>query len=207
MAERENLAPGKIPTHAPPDRVVAGHDAGDGFRERRRRLLKAGAAAAPVAMTLLSRPAWGQHFQCKTPSGFLSGNLSQHGNPQYCSGLIPGSWTSGQAHWPTPYFPTTTSGPGGHQATTFHPLFAGSFFGTQTLLEVMQNGAGGGTYALGSYISAALLNAAAGLTPVLSVAQVINIWAEFNSSGYFQPSAGIQWYADDIVTYLKSTMD
>ena len=208
MAERETPAHEHPPSPVPSDFTAAGYGAGADHRERRRRLLKAGAAAAPVVMTLLSRSAWGQNFQCKTPSGFLSGNLSQNGNPQLCSGLTPEVWVSGQGHWPAPYYPTTIPGTGGHDATTFHPLFAGSFFGNQTLLEVMQNSTGGGTIALGGYISAALLNAAAGLTSVLSVAQVINIWAEFvaNGYGYFEPSAGVKWYADDIIIYLKSTM-
>ncbi|HUY03430.1 MAG TPA: hypothetical protein VMV33_09105 [Rhodocyclaceae bacterium] len=210
MAERETPAHEHPPSPVPSDFTAAGYGAGADHRERRRRLLKAGAAAAPVVMTLLSRPALGGTFtnQCKTPSGFLSGNLSQNGNPQLCSGLTPEVWVSGQGHWPAPYYPTTIPGTGGHDATTFHPLFAGSFFGNQTLLEVMQNSTGGGTIALGGYISAALLNAAAGLTSVLSVAQVINIWAEFvaNGYGYFEPSAGVKWYADDIIIYLKSTM-
>ena len=214
MAERETPAQEHPPSTVPQDLAAVGHGPDADHREHRRRLLKAGAAATPVVMTLLSRPAfgWNSANQCKTPSGFLSGNLSQTGNAQYCSGVTPGYWKQPQffANWPAPYYPTTVTGVGGHQATKFHPLFAGSFFivngHSETLLDVLQNSAGGGTYALGCHIAAALLNAAKGWTPVLSVAQVKNIWAEFDSQGYFEPSAGIHWDAAQIVTYLQSTM-
>lgn len=210
MTERENLSQENIPPVPALEPVGEGRDIGNDFGDHRRRLLKVGAAAVPVVMTLLSRPAFGVAFECKTPSGFLSGNLSQHGNPQYCSGCTPGYWKNHIApdDWPVPYYPTTVLGSGGHQATKFHSpsTFSGSFFCKETLLDVMQNSAGGGTYDLGNHISAALLNAAMGWTPTLSVAQVINIWSEFTNKGYFEPSAGIKWYADDIVVYLKSTM-
>jgi hypothetical protein len=67
-------------------------------------------------------------------------------------------------------------------------------------------GNAGGYTALGRQITAALLNAAAGLTPVLSVTAVRDIWNEFVSKGYFEPTAGIQWDAAQIITYLNSTM-
>jgi hypothetical protein len=209
MTERKDLPEAKTVSLAAAEPMESGGDAGDGIRQRRRRLLKAGAAAAPVVMTLLSRPALGTNItpgECKTPSGFISGNVSQHGNPQYCSGRTPGYWKNHQGEWPLPYFPTTVAGMGGHQATKFHDVFVGSFFGVQTLLDVIQNSSGGGTHDLGSHIAAALLNAAKGWTPVLSVAQVKNIWSEFNTKGYFEPSSGVKWYAADIVVYLKTTM-
>ena len=59
----------------------------------RRRLLMGGLAAAPVMMTLASRPALAETPQlCKAPSGFLSGNVSQHGQDIWCQGLSPGYW-------------------------------------------------------------------------------------------------------------------
>ena len=180
----------------------------------RRRLLQGGLAAGPVILTLFSRPAlgWGTPGTCTTPSGFLSGNLSQHGNPTSCSGRTPGYCKQLQhfAAWPAPYFPTTVSGSGGHQATKFHSAttgFNGTQFGTQTMLQVLETGGNAGGYtALGRHITAALLNAAAGLTPVLSVTDVRNIWNEYVLKGYFEPSAGIKWYPDQIVEYLVTTM-
>jgi hypothetical protein len=59
---------------------------------------------------------------------------------------------------------------------------------------------------LGAYIAAALLNARSGRTPVLTVADVLAIWNEYTATGGYQPSAGVQWTASQIVTYLQSTM-
>jgi hypothetical protein len=177
----------------------------------RRRLLQGGLAAGPVMLTLFSRPALGTGMVCQTPSGFVSGNVSSQGH-QICSGVTPGFWKQSQhfSAWPAPYFPTTISGPGGHAATLFHSAatgFNGTQFGTDTMLTVLGlAGNGGGYTALGRQITAALLNAAAGLTPVLSQTQVRNIWNEFVAKGYFEPSAGIQWDAAQIITYLNSTM-
>jgi hypothetical protein len=94
------------------------------------------------------------------------------------------------------------------KATPFHSsitLFNGTQFGTKTMLQVM-NLAGGGYERLGCYISAALLNAKAGLTPVLSEADVQNIWNEYCTKGYFEPTGGVQWGPDQIVAYLQTTM-
>ena len=58
---------------------------------------------------------------------------------------------------------------------------------------------------LGMHIVAALLNAKAGLTPVLSETQVINMWNEWVSNGFFEPTANVQWSSAQIVTYIKTT--
>lgn len=55
------------------------------------------------------------------------------------------------------------------------------------------------------HIVAALLNAQAGLTPAVSVRTVKGIWNEYHSNGYFEPTAGVRWLSDDILTYLAST--
>jgi hypothetical protein len=44
------------------------------------------------------------------------------------------------------------------------------------------------------------------LTPVLSEADVQNIWNEYCTKGYFEPTAGVQWGPDQIVAYLQTTM-
>jgi hypothetical protein len=51
----------------------------------------------------------------------------------------------------------------------------------------------------------ALLNAHAGLTPVLTVPQVKTIWKEYITTGYYEPTAGVQWGEQQILTYLAST--
>ncbi len=59
--------------------------------------------------------------------------------------------------------------------------------------------------ALARHIVAALLNAQAGFTPGVSVRTVKGIWNEFVTKGYFEPTAGVQWGLQDILTYLAST--
>ena len=59
---------------------------------------------------------------------------------------------------------------------------------------------------LGAHICAALLNAKMGWTPVLSEDAVKRIWYEYDTQGYYEPTSGVQWGAEQIVTYLKSTM-
>jgi hypothetical protein len=59
--------------------------------------------------------------------------------------------------------------------------------------------------ALARYIVAALLNAQAGLTPAVTVHTVRGIWKEYTTQGYFEPTAGVHWGLEEIVTYLAST--
>jgi hypothetical protein len=55
------------------------------------------------------------------------------------------------------------------------------------------------------HVVAALLNAQAGLTPAVTVRVVKGIWGEYVAKGYFEPTAGVQWGPQDILTYLVST--
>ena len=59
---------------------------------------------------------------------------------------------------------------------------------------------------LGRYITAALLNARSGRTPVLSETTVRRMWNDVASNGYFEPTAGVRWGPSQIVTYIKSTI-
>jgi hypothetical protein len=171
----------------------------------RRRLLRGGLAAAPVLMTLVSRPVLAQ--QCQTPSGFVSGNASVAvGAGPTCQGRTPGYWKQSQwfHSWVPPYYPTTVGGQGGHQATLFDAVFTPHYSG-KTLLQVLQMG-GGPPNDVARHVVAALLNAAAGWTPVLTVAGVNGIWSEYITKGYFEPTAGVHWGDAQIVSYLLSTM-
>jgi hypothetical protein len=53
-------------------------------------------------------------------------------------------------------------------------------------------------------IVASLLNAHAGYTPGVTVDTVKGIWHEYVAKGYFEPTAGVQWGLQDILTYLAS---
>lgn len=177
----------------------------------RRALLKAGFATAPLAV--ITRPAQATEYLCRAPSAWGSLHKSGPGKQyQTCSGRTPGYWKQQQHfnQWPIPYVPVTQP-PLGYPASSFHGVgFSGNpnmFFGTMTLLDVLGEGGNAGHHvALGRHIVAALLNAASGKTPVLTVSMVLNIWNEYVTRGYFEPTAGVQWDAGQIVKYLETTM-
>lgn len=96
--------------------------------------------------------------------------------------------------------------------TPFHPTFSGAKMnkpGTSTsylMMEVLSLEGYNDQYKLGAYMCAALLNAKMGWTPVLTEDAVKRIWYEYDTSGRFEPTSGIQWTGEQIVTYLQSTM-
>ncbi len=178
--------------------------------EARRRLLKGGLAGAPVLMTLASRPVHATGAVCATPSGYYSATTFNSRNPQNvtCTGRTPGYWKTHilpNDHpyaWPSPYIPTGTS------ASLFGVVFTGNPFGPNaTLLDVLNLG-GGGYIAVGRHIVAALLNAKTGIATVLTVPQVLAIWAKFAYPGLYtsyQVSPGVLWTADQLDAYLVTT--
>lgn len=181
----------------------------------RRRFLKGGLATAPIIASLASRPVLGA-VSCTTASGSTSVNPSGNlGRFQTCNGVAPRTWTT-TASWPGGYvsgvqtsgFTQKASSHGGPQPTLFHSGttgFAGSLMGQRTMLQVLSLG-DGGTNGLAKYCAAALLNALNGRTPVLSPAQVRNMWNDYVNRGYYEPTAGIRWNAAQIVTYINSTI-
>ena len=66
------------------------------------------------------------------------------------------------------------------------------------------------------HLCAAYLNAASGKTPatLCSMGFVQTMWADYNSKGYYEPTAGIQWRSDSCTPagnggctpWLKTTM-
>ena len=169
-------------------------------RTTRRRLLQGGVAAAPVLMTLVSRPVLAQSRgqACQTPSGFVSLNASTAGRAANCTGRSPVGYSSNTTTWPAPYTPTTL-----FKAVFNTPPFA-SYAG-KTLLDIL-NLSGTPPYDdVAKLIVAALLNAQAGLTPVLSVQTVKHMWSEFSTTLTFSPSSGASWNHDELVDYLQIT--
>ena len=202
------------------------HDLADQTKsvdESRRRFTRSGLAISGVILTLASRPVLGE-FVCKSPSGFLSGNVSVHGAPQTCSGLTPGYWGNWGGSgpqpnkWPLPYYSpgVCSTGTSCSQASDwsggnlFSSVFNcngnGSKYNNYTMMQVIWLGGGGDPDQLGAHIVSALLNARSGFTPVLTETQVINMFNEWNQNGYFEPTAGVQWDGADIVSYLQTTM-
>jgi hypothetical protein len=196
----------------------------------RRRLLQGASGVAPIMMTLVSRPVMAGSV-CTPASSFASINASRPDKQYNCSGLTPGYWKQEQKFWdwPKPYVPSATPvpgqggqpdySPGKHAKPTWFDSVFGSVGGYsgKTLLDVLStDGNDIGRDALARHIVAALLNAAKGYTPptVLSVQTVKNIWSSFVTKGYYEPTAGIKWYADSseppgsggLIAWLKSTM-
>lgn len=180
--------------------------------EVRRRLLRGGVGATPVLMTLVSRPALGQQA-CTSMSGFVSMPTSQHGQPKTCLGRTPGYWKQPQHFddWRPPFYPVTMTGPGGHKATKFSQFFTPSPYpSATTCLQVLDMG-GGPPNDVARHIVATALNIQRGWVPVLTLAQIQGVWKDYmntggGTQGFFEPTAGVKWFHDEIVDYLKSTM-
>lgn len=188
----------------------------------RRKLLKLGAGMAPVLMAFASRSAFACHST--TPSAFGSVCTSRPDLLQASNGRDPDYWrTHTGASWPAPYYSNDVCNKGKGKgwgdddddddkgssksckkssvtipATTFRSVFghAGPFTDSTTLLEVLKSN-GGGSKGVARAVVAALLNAQSGRTPIniLSVGDVIGIWQQYISVGYFEPVGGVRWYA------------
>lgn len=165
--------------------------------EGRRKLLKLGVGTAPVLMALASRSAFACHST--KASVFCSVNNSRPDVLQSSNGCSPGYWKThtGPSNWPSP---CRSHAMGSTPATTFKSVFGSkppSGQDSTTLLTVLESGGGGGT-AVARACVAAYLNARSNKTPstILSASDVINIWNEYRTRGYYTPTAGIKWYAD-----------
>ena len=173
----------------------------------RRRLLRMGASAAPVIMTLASRPVLAQTAFCQAPSGFVSTSINNSAPAGgQCGGRTPGYWKQSQhfGSWAAPYQPN------GANPTLFCDVFLNcSVYSGKTLLDVLSTG-GGPPDDVGRHIVAAFLNAVASppLTPlaVLPVATIKAIWSSYASTGSYSPRPGITWDHTAIVSYLVTTM-
>ncbi|CAG1001160.1 hypothetical protein MTYP_02892 [Methylophilaceae bacterium] len=179
----------------------------------RRSFTKSGLVASGVLLTLASRPVLGD-WACHTPSGFVSGNVSSHGTPPVCSGQNPLYYRDHPEAWPDPpYSPgkcknntSCTQVDDWIQGTTFDKVVSCNGYGAKYKNYSMMQVIFLDHTQLGAYIVAAIVNARKALTPVLTEAQVINIFNEWDLNSYFEPTAGVKWYEADIVNYLKTTM-
>ena len=198
--------------------------------DQSRRKLTGAALGVSAIFTLASRPVLA--VECMTPSAAVSGNLSLHGTPPSCTGRTPGYWKQRPELWPTDYYTPGSCSAGNacnkvqnwSGGTLFHPLFSGTRFMADldknpltpktslSMMQVMMLANGSNPWGLtdpdnlGAHIAAALLNARAGLTPVLTEGNVLNMWKEWVSKGYFEPMANVKWSSKQIVSYLKTTM-
>ena len=159
----------------------------------RRRLLQAGISAAPVIMTVASRPVLAAG-NCQSPSGFVSGNASNQGTT-VCTGRTPAYW-AGQSTWPTgdPNLDPNV--------TKVQDVFRGS--SDVSLLKAVL---GGGSADVKAQIVAAYLNIrySSLLIPptVLTLTQVQHMWTEFAANQGYTPSTGAHWNAGELLDYLQ----
>lgn len=172
--------------------------------------MQAGAAGSPWLWLVASRPAHAIATECQQPSAYGSMNTSGPGRtPVSCSGRAPSYWAdpANFAKWPAPYYAAMDRNGGDVLPTQFHATgCTGSYFGGRTMVDVLQMEGQGGYADLGAHVCAGMLNAAAGLTPVLTVPRVIEIWNECSSRGYYEPTAGERWYPEQVCSYLRTTM-
>jgi len=183
----------------------------------RRRFTKSGLAVSGVILTLASRPVLANFGVCKSPSGFLSGNVSAHGNPLLCYGHPPEWWGSNPGAWSGAYQPGTYNNSGetsksANEAgkwiggTPFQTAFPGAIsFEGYSMMQSLWLNAGEANQLVGAHCVAALLNAAASLTPALTETQIIDMFLEFEISGTYEPTAGFVWGEDEVITYIEST--
>lgn len=177
----------------------------------RRRILRAGISAAPVVMTVASRPVLATTNPpgiCESPSGFISANLSRPAG-SLCAGRTPGYWKQSQhfGSWKSPYVPT------GGSATLFKTWFSPDLpSASLTFLCVLepQCSGSGPPYDVARHIVAAALNNAAGFVPqsILPLATIQAMWTAYNNgNGCYPVTPSICWNGAQIVDYLLSTMD
>ena len=163
----------------------------------RRNFTKAGIGASGVLLTLASQPGMASSI-CRTPSGSLSGGLQSRAPVVSCSGQLPSYYASGTT------FPGTVS-----VDTLFGDVFTcnatyGATFGAAKLQTILTH-QGFDTVNLGMYLAATYLNIASNRIGFLTLVQLQDIWRDWQALGYYSPTAGTNWDASSIVTYLSGT--
>lgn len=161
----------------------------------RRRFAASGLAVSGAMLTLASRSVMSQTAN-RSPSGFVSGNQSSHGPQPVSYGRSPGYWKNHPSSWPI----STT--------TKFSSIFScpkSSPYAECTMMQLLTHQSFD-TNNLGMHLVAAWLNARKGWTPFLTEERVCGMFTEWQKVGYFTPTAGVKWYAPDIVNYLAATM-
>ena len=159
-----------------------------------------------MILTLASSSGMAQSV-CKSPSGFMSGNLSHPGNQTVsCAGLSPGYWKNWPDSWPPSCYAYKTSQ---HKATTFASVFPSggtTLYQSGTMMDVLTNNDPSQDPSnLGAHLVAAYLNVKSNKINFFTIDVLKAIWHDLGAYGYYSPSAGIKWYADDVAQYLSKT--
>jgi hypothetical protein len=165
----------------------------------RRRWLQAGISAAPVVMTVASRPVLAT-VQAQSPSAMCSGNVSGQQTVS-SSGSSPSTWSS-QSSWPT-Y---------NKYSAKFKDFFSPDLYlhTDIKMKDVLKLTAPpGSNNEVAQYILAALLNHENHSVPdsILPLAVIHSMWADYqNGSGSYKVNASVYFNGGQLVTYIKTTI-
>lgn len=164
--------------------------------DQTRRRLTGSALGASAIFTLASRPVLAG--VCLTPSGFASGNLSNHGTVPTCSGKSPATWV--------PLLGPGANGGNTKFTTEFSP--AKGWGSSDRLKDVMNaaDNSNGSTKPnpISKEFAAALLNIRAlAYAAGMDEAHLKGMWNEYATTGQYQVTAGSFWTPAQIVAYLQ----
>ena len=178
----------------------------------RRALLRGGAAAAPLVLTVVSNPVMATSGACTNVSSFASVNMSRPDVMSSCAnGKKPSWWLRPQngRHWPDEY----------PKSTLFNAALgaSGPCDASHTLEQVLAYSDTTGNRGVAKHMAAALLNSAKGYVPgnIMTTTSVRALWVQFVAGPYrFSPTPGVTWYADSsspagpggMTAWLQSTM-
>jgi hypothetical protein len=159
----------------------------------RRRI--AGLGVSGVVMTVASNHAMAA-LVCKSPSGALSGDLNSQRPNVVCNGVSPGYWKTHPQSWPSE---VKTS----DKFSKFFPCT--SALGNKACMGVLSDHEDD-KYNVAMHILATYLNVCDGRISFLTRQRVINMWGQYNATGYFTPADGATpWNGPQLVAYLTST--
>ena len=160
----------------------------------RRRIASLGVSG--VVMTVASNHAMAA-LVCKSPSGALSGNLNSQKPNVVCNGVSPGYWKKHPFSWPSEV----------RTSDTFSPLFScNNALGAMSCMAILSKQQLDKNN-VAMHIMATYLNVCSGRITFLTRQRVKDMWAQYNSTGYFKPTDGAApWNGAQLVVYLTSTM-
>lgn len=176
--------------------------AGNHIPTGRRRFVRGVGVAIPVVLSVASRSALAT--QCLSPSASASISLL-HSRPDRprdgrCAGGSPGYWGNASTTHPGQWAQA------GAEGKLFSSIFPGGYPG-KTLKEVIGLNGTADPFQLGAHLAAAWCNLRMGWVAesVLNLDDLVAMW---NGRAGYSPVAGAPlWNAEDIVTYLKTTMN
>lgn len=204
--QQPDVARSELPAPEPAPLALTANDAG------RRRFGKAGVGTSVgVILTLTSQPGMAR-LMCVSPSAEQSGNTSHaHKLQVACVGRSPGFWKNHAEAWPSAGTSTDAMFSAIFTTGTYRTTLLSPYSCMEVLdpKDIKQKGVpvvDADPDNVAMHIVATLLNVRSGRISFLTENQVTGIWNSYATKGYYEPTAGVKWYGDKIVEYLKKTM-